>query len=213
MIAYPMESVFHALKNSIQLFFVQKIDMVLTIKEMLKISTLARKKGVLELESYKTKDLFLKKSLNLLVDGSKGEFLREILEMERDALEERHSESQAILEKMGDLAPAWGMIGTLIGLVIMLLNLDDPSSIGPAMAVALLTTFYGAFWANFMLIPAANKLEERTKRESQNISLIIESLISVSIEENPNILKERLLGLLPPKDRKSVMPKKAKKKG
>jgi chemotaxis protein MotA len=135
--------------------------------------------------------------------------------LESETAEERHGESQLILEKMGDLAPAWGMIGTLIGLVIMLLNLDDPSSIGPSMAVALLTTFYGALWANFILLPAATKLEQRTKREMLNNNLIIEALVSVASDENPRMIQEKLLGVLPPKDRQAVIkksPKAGKKK-
>ena len=107
---------------------------------------------------------------------------------------------------MGELAPAWGMVGTLIGLVIMLLKLDDPSAIGPAMAVALLTTFYGAVLANFILIPAASKLEQRTKREVQKLNLIIETLVSISEVENPRLLQERLQGMLSPKERAAAMP-------
>ena len=97
------------------------------------------------------------------------------------------------------------MVGTLIGLVIMLLNLSDPSTIGPAMAVALLTTFYGALWANFILLPAATKLEQRTKKEMLKNTLIIETLISIAENENVRILQERLLGALPPRDRQAAI--------
>ena len=113
---------------------------------------------------------------------------------------------------MGDLAPAWGMIGTLIGLVIMLLNLSDPATIGPAMAIALLTTFYGAFWANYYLLPAANKLEQRTKKELLRSNLIIESMIAISQNEHPRILQERLLGFLPSRERAKAVPTVKKKK-
>ena len=196
--SFPLGSVINALKTSAKIFFGHSINFVATLQEMLKIATVARKEGPLALEKYKTGDAFLKKALGLVADGTKGEVLRRILELERDAIGERHAESQAILEKMGDLAPAWGMIGTLIGLVIMLLKLDDPSSIGPAMAVALLTTFYGAVWANFYLIPSATKLEQRTKSELQRLTLVIETMMSISEVENPRLLQERLLGLLTP---------------
>ena len=139
--------------------------------------------------------------------------MRSIMELERDVMEERHTESQAILEKMGELAPAWGMVGTLIGLVIMLLSLDDPSSIGPAMAVALLTTFYGALWANFILMPAASKLEQRTKKEVLNLNLMIETLMSIAETENPRLLQERLMGFLPPRERAAAVPTKSPGKG
>ena len=157
------------------------------------------------LEKYKTEDPFLKKGLGLVADGTKGDALKQILELERDFMEERHGDSQAILSKMGELAPAWGMVGTLIGLVIMLLKLDDPSTIGPSMAVALLTTFYGALWANFILIPAATKLELRTRNELVKFNLIIETMLSISELENPRLLQERLLGFLPPKERKTAI--------
>ena len=184
------------------------------LKEMILLASIARKQGAVAMEKYKTKDTFLKKAVTLSADGTNPEVLKSILELERDSIEERHVETQIILEKMGDLAPAWGMIGTLIGLVIMLLNLDDPSSIGPAMAVALLTTFYGAFWANFFLIPASTKLEQRTKRETINNNLVIETMVSIGQNESPLILQERLLGFQPTKERKTAQPAKTgKKKG
>ena len=209
--AFPMQAVFHAFKISIKIFFSHRIDYTAVLKEMITVAAIARKKGLVVMEKYQTEDLFLKKALTLAADGTSGEVLRQILELERDAVEERHVESQLILEKMGELAPAWGMIGTLIGLVIMLLNLNDPSTIGPAMAIALLTTFYGAFWANFFLLPAANKLEQRTKKEIIKNNLVIETIASVSGNENPRILQERLLGFLPSGERKKAVPAKKKK--
>ncbi len=209
--AFPMQTVFHAFKISIKVFFSHRIDYPAVLKEMITVAAIARKKGLVVMEKYQTEDLFLKKALTLAADGTSGKVLRQILELERDAVEERHVESQLILEKMGELAPAWGMIGTLIGLVIMLLNLNDPSTIGPAMAIALLTTFYGAFWANFFLLPAANKLEQRTKKEIIKNNLVIETIVSVSGNENPRILQERLLGFLPSGERKKAVPAKKKK--
>jgi chemotaxis protein MotA len=206
--AFPLNGVITALKTSIKVIFGHKVDFIGTFQEMLKIASMARKEGPLALEKYKTEDMFLKKGMGLVADGTRGEVLQRILELERDAIEQRHGEIQSILEKMGELAPAWGMIGTLIGLVIMLLKLDDPSSIGPAMAVALLTTFYGALWANFILIPAASKLEVRTKIEVQRLNLIIETMMSMAETENPRLLQERLLGLMTPKDRLAAIPTK-----
>ncbi len=204
--SFPLSSVIGALKTSIRILFAHRIDFVKTLQEMFQVATLARKEGPLGLEKHETSDAFLKKGLGLVADGTKGPAIKSIMEMERDAIEGRHGESQLILEKMGDLAPAWGMIGTLIGLVIMLLNLDDPSSIGPSMAVALLTTFYGALWANFMLIPAANKLEQRTNKEMIDNTIKITALVSIAENENPRILQEGLLGMLPPKDRQAAVP-------
>ncbi len=211
--SFPMQAVFHAFKISIKIFFSHRIDYTAVLKEMITLAAIARKKGPIALEQYKTEDMFLKKALSLVADGTSGPLLREILELERDSVEERHIESQLILEKMGDLAPAWGMIGTLIGLVIMLLNLNDPSTIGPAMAIALLTTFYGAVWANFYLLPASSKLEQRTKKEIIKSNLIIETMVSISGNENPRILQERLLGFLPSGERQNAVPGSKKKKG
>lgn len=209
--SFPMQSVFHAFKISVKIFFSHRIDYTAVLKEMITLSAIARKKGIVALDQFKTEDAFLKKALTLAADGTNGKVLRQILELERDAVEERHIESQIILEKMGDLAPAWGMIGTLIGLVIMLLNLNDPSTIGPAMAIALLTTFYGALWANFYLLPASTKLEQRTKKEIIKSNLIIETMVSISGNENPRILQERLLGFLPSGERKHALPVRKKK--
>jgi chemotaxis protein MotA len=208
-----MQGVFHAFKISIQIFLSHRIDYTHILKEMIKLSAIARKKGLFTIEQYKTEDTFLKKALTLTADGTDKKVIRQILELERDAIEERHIESQLILEKMGDLAPAWGMIGTLIGLVIMLLNLSDPSTIGPAMAVALLTTFYGALWANFYLLPASNKLEQRTRKEIIKNNLIMETMVSISGNENPRILQERLLGFIPSRERKKALPVRKKTAG
>lgn len=208
LISFPLKSVINAMKTSIKIIFGHKIDYIVTLQEMMKIANMARKDGVLALEKYKSDNPFLKKGLGLVADGTKGEVIVSIMSLERDTMVERHEESQSILDKMGELAPAWGMIGTLIGLVIMLLNLSDPSSIGPAMAVALLTTFYGALWANFMLLPASSKLEQRTKRELLNTNLMIETLNSIAEQENPRLLQERLIGFLPPKDRQAALPTK-----
>jgi chemotaxis protein MotA len=210
--AFPLPSTLLAFRTSIKVFFSHRIDFSAVLKELILLAALARKKGLVAMEQHKTEDAYLKKAISLTADGTESRIIKEILELERDAIEERHIESQLILEKMGDLAPAWGMIGTLIGLVIMLLNLNDPSTIGPAMAIALLTTFYGAFWANYFLLPAANKLEQRTKKELLRSSLIIETMIAISKNEHPRILQERLLSFLPSRERAKAVPtvKKAK---
>jgi chemotaxis protein MotA len=204
--SYNMKSLFAALKVMIRVLFGHKINYLETMQEMLKIATVARKEGPLALEKYTTEDPFLRKGLMLVADGTKGESLRSILELERDAKIERHEEGQSIIQKLSELAPAWGMIGTLIGLVIMLLNLKDPDSIGPSMAIALLTTFYGAILANFIFIPAATKLDQRTKSEVLNTNLMIETLASIAESENPRLLQEKLLGYLPPKERITAAP-------
>lgn len=203
--SFSLKSVINSQRTMIKLFFVHRIDVAATIREMVTISNMAKKQGKLALEKYKTNNEFTQKGLQLVADGMKGATLQALLELEMHSIDERHTEGQLILEKMGDLSPAWGMVGTLIGLVIMLLSLDDPSSIGPAMAVALLTTFYGVLWANLILLPSATKLEQRTKRELQEMKIIIEALVSISNNENPRLLTERLLGFLKASERAIIL--------
>lgn len=128
LISFSMASVLRTFKIMLTIFFSHQVNNIETLKEMINVSALARKDGQLALERYQTENRFLKKGLGLAADGTEGPVLRRVLEVERDAIIDRHNESQLILEKMGELAPAWGMIGTLIGLVIMLLSLEDPST-------------------------------------------------------------------------------------
>src|SRR5690625_2272060 len=132
----------------------------------------------------------------LAVDGIEPEVINEILNAEITAMEDRHHKGRVIIEKAGEYAPAWGMIGTLIGLVLMLSSLDDPSSLGPNMAVALLTTLYGTVLANLVFLPMASKLENKTEEEIFIKQIIIEGIIGVQSGQNPRILEEKLSAFL-----------------
>jgi chemotaxis protein MotA len=135
------------------------------------------------------------------VDGLEPQTIQEILETEITSLEERHESGADILSVLGTFAPAMGMIGTVIGLVKMLKTMDDPSTIGPAMAVALITTFYGAILANLVFIPLSGKLRNRSKEEILLREMILEGVLSISKGENPRIIEEKLNSYLPPKHR------------
>jgi chemotaxis protein MotA len=214
MVAFPMSSVMRALKASMSIFFQHRIDHVGTVRTLLSASNTARKDGPLALEKMKANNDFMKTAFGLVADGFRPEDIGAVLRIELDATSARQEELVKILEKMSDLAPAWGMIGTLIGLVIMLLNLDDPNSIGPAMAVALLTTLYGALWANLLLSPGAAKLAERGEREILDYRLILEGAMAMARNENPRAIQQRLVGFMPPEDRSALQAKAmAKKKG
>ena len=139
---------------------------------------------------------FIKKGILLAVDGIEPEVINEIMNAEIAAMEERHYRGRVIIEKAGEYAPAWGMIGTLIGLVLMLKNLEDPSSLGPNMAVALITTFYGVVLANLVFLPMASKLQNRTEEEVFIKQIIIEGIIGVQSGQNPRILEEKLNAFL-----------------
>lgn len=162
------------------------------------LSERARKEGLLALEDEiaDQEDEFIKKGVLLAIDGIEPEVIHEIMNAEIIALEERHANGRQLLEKAGEYAPAWGMIGTLIGLVLMLNNLEDPSSLGPNMAVALLTTLYGTVLANLVFIPMASKLENKTEEEIFMKQIIIEGIIGVQSGQNPRILEEKLSAFL-----------------
>ncbi len=164
------------------------------IQKMVNYAAINRRDGALALEQEirKITDLFFAKGLQMLVDGQDSEQIRELLSMEIQYLQHRHSDGKKILEFMGAAAPAFGMIGTLIGLVQMLSNLDSPASIGTGMATALLTTFYGAFAANLLFIPLAGKLGIYSKAETISMEMINEGVCAIALGENPTAVREKM---------------------
>lgn len=174
------------------------------IKQMVDLSKKVRKEGALSLQNFKSKDRLLNKGVTLMVDGADPNAMRGILSTEISHIRQRHQVGQAVFEQMGLLAPAFGMIGTLIGLVQMLKTLSDPSSIGPAMAVALLTTFYGAVFANLVAVPIAKKLELRSQEETLGLEIVMEGMLSIVNKENPSIIRDKLHAFLNPKAQTKV---------
>jgi len=152
----------------------------------------------LEEDSENEPDKFLAKGLRLAVDGTDPQLLARIMETDLSALETRHKEGKSIFEQLGMFAPAFGMIGTLIGLVQMLANLSDPSSIGSGMAIALLTTFYGSVIANLVALPIAGKLKARSNEELHTREMIIEGIMSIQSGDSPRIVQEKLKSYLTP---------------
>lgn len=172
------------------------------IKLFIKLSEQARREGLLALENHleEVDDEFIRKGILLAIDGIEPEVINDILNAEITAMEERHYRGRAIIEKSGEYAPAWGMIGTLVGLVLMLNTLDDPTTLGPSMAVALLTTLYGTVLANLVFEPMAAKLENKTDEEVFIKQIIIEGVIGVQSGQNPRILEEKLSAFLSKED-------------
>jgi len=166
----------------------------------------ARREGLLALEAEAEviDESFLKKGIQLIVDGTDPELVRSILETELIFVEERHKQGALIFENMGSSAPAFGMIGTLIGLILMLRNLEDPSTIGPGMAIALITTFYGSLFANLIFLPIAGKLKIRSSEEILNKELMLEGILSIQAGENPRIVAEKMKSFLDPIARKKL---------
>lgn len=170
------------------------------IAEIIELANLARKEGLLALEEavQSLENQFLKKGIMLIVDGTDPELVRSIMETELAYQEQRHAESRGVWDTVGSMAPAWGMIGTLIGLVMMLQNMSDPNSIGPSMSVALLTTFYGSLIANAVAIPASKKMKQMSVDELLIKEILIEGMLSIQAGENPRIIEEKLKAFLSP---------------
>ncbi len=198
-ICFPMKKVLNLTKVTMKIFFVQKLEMLTTYHQIVEFATVARRDGILALEDRLTNldDKFLRKGLQMLVDGSSIEAIVKILERDIENLEKRHEVGHKAWEKLGYLGPAIGMVGTLIGLVQMLAKLDDPSKIGAGMAIALLTTFYGALLANFFAIPIECKLVQRTREEMLLRQMILEGIMAIGGGDSPRIVGEKLLVFLP----------------
>ncbi len=191
------------LKNA---FFTKPIDLVSLVQTLVSFAEKARREGLLALEEDVSKldDEFLKKGIQLVVDGTDPELVKSILDTEIGLLESRHADNKALFDTLGEMAPAFGMLGTLIGLIQMLKNLDNPDALGPGMAVALITTFYGSFIANVFAIPISKKLAARTAQEVLARELIVEGVLSIQAGENPRIVEEKLKVFLPPQLRALV---------
>ncbi len=167
------------------------------IEKSVELAQAARKDGILSLEEAEISNSFMKQGLDLIIDGHDQEVVKAILAKDMNMAVQRHIEGQKIFKAIGDVAPAMGMIGTLIGLVQMLSTLDDPSQIAPAMAVALLTTLYGAVLSNMVALPIADKLELRSGEEKRNKSLIIDAIGGIQDSQNPRVIESLLLNYLP----------------
>jgi len=176
------------------------------ITKLMAMSEKARREGLLALEE-ELEDLddeFMKKGMRLVVDGTDAEIIRALMENELNQMQDRHSGKVAILNMWGSLAPAVGMMGTVIGLIGMLRNLEDKAALGPNMALALITTFYGALVANFLMIPWGGKLKTYDAMETKVKEMQIEGVLSIQAGDNPRILATKLLSYLEPQMRKSV---------
>ena len=171
-----------------------------------KLARKARSEGLLSLEDEieDIEDEFLARGLQMVVDGVEPDGIKEIMGLEVETVERRHGVGHNIFKSWGELAPAFGMIGTLIGLIVMLSDLNDASAIGVGMATALITTFYGALLANLVLIPISTKLQSQTEEELFTKEMMIEGVLSIQSGTNPRIVEEKLSTYLSPKERKMV---------
>jgi chemotaxis protein MotA len=199
LIANPLKDALGLVKVVRNGFFAKLPDPREVIADLVSYAEVARRDGVLALEVHTRgmDDEFLIRGIQMAVDGNDPELIREVLTNELEAVAERHNGGKAMLEGLAKYAPAFGLIGTLIGLVSMLRHMDDASKIGPGMAVALLTTLYGALIANLIAIPLADKLHVRSQQELLNKRIILAGVMSIQSGDNPRIVEQRLKTFLP----------------
>lgn len=194
MIAYPLSDFLSIIKVTMKVFLfkIEKTEDI--IANLVEISNKARKGGLLSIESdiADTQDAYLAKALQMTVDGVKTGDIAAIMQKKMTLIKKEHKIGYSLYSSMGSFAPAFGMVGTLIGLVQMLANLDDPSTIGPKMAVAMITTFYGSVLANLFFIPMATKLEGRSAEEITNMTIIYEGVVSIREGEHPRLMEDKL---------------------
>jgi chemotaxis protein MotA len=202
MIRFPLHATLHGVPVGLKYAFtMRKISPRDLITEIGQLAETVRKSGPLALENAQVSDPFLAKGVRFIADGYDGDFIREGLELERDLLLGRLSEGEKIFRSVGDCAPAFGMVGTLIGMVQMFANMSDPSTLGPYMAIALTATLYGALMQNFVGTPIADKLHLKFAEEDLNLTLIIDGILQIRDAKSPALVREMLQAYLPEKHR------------
>jgi chemotaxis protein MotA len=206
LVNFPMAEVKSIVKVMLVTAFNKSATPSEEIERIVEYANLARKEGLLALETklQEVDDSFFAKGIQLVIDGFSAETVRDIMELEADWQRQRHGTGKKIMDQMGAFAPAFGMIGTLVGLVQMLQNLSDPSMIGQGMATALLTTLYGAMLSNMVFLPFSGKLEVLASNESLLRDLMIEGIVAIQSGEKPALIKEKLKGFLAPSLREAV---------
>ncbi|HLP59796.1 MAG TPA: MotA/TolQ/ExbB proton channel family protein [Candidatus Deferrimicrobium sp.] len=207
LINYPMKDLVRVMRVVKNVFFHVDTDYVSVIPDMVRYSKLARRDGVLALDKVieEVDDQFFYEGLRLIVDGTKPEVIREVLRNEIDFLAARHRVGISMFKAMGQYAPAFGMIGTLIGLILMLRSLNDVNQIASSMALALITTFYGAILANILFLPIAGKLKERSEAEILKKEMILAGILSIQSGEVPGMVEQRMVSFLPTEYRRIYM--------
>ena len=198
LMSFSFKSMLWTLQDVLKTFSSHRIDFHGTIHQLMKYAEIIKTDGHLALGNVKSKDHLTQKGLNLIADNVNLVNFREMLLIERESLIARERETWMVLEKMSDLAPSWGLIGTLIGLVLMMLEIQNPENLGRGMSVALLTTFYGAIMSNMVFGPLATKIENRSRKDALRYDIIVEGLTGILKRENPRLIKDKLVGFLHP---------------
>lgn len=198
MIRFPFTVILHGLPMGIRFAFTMRsIHPRELIEEITRVAEINRKSGPVALESVEVSDPFLAQGLRYIADGYDKDFIRDTMERDRDNFLQRLDEGSKVYRAVGDCAPAWGMIGTILGMVTMFANMSDPSKLGPAMATALLATLYGAVIANMITLPIADKLHIKLEEEEISRTLIIDGVLQMRDSKSPTLVREMLLAYLP----------------
>jgi chemotaxis protein MotA len=203
-IRYPIKMLTSLISIIMKTIFVKLESPDEMIRKIISLSVEAKKNGILGLEKVKIDNAFLKKGVQLAIDGVEPELIEAVLNIDISSTSLRHETGGGMLSSAGDAAPAFGMIGTLIGLVLMLQNMDDPKAIGPSMAVALLTTLYGSLLANVLFFPMADKLSYYHEEEMLLKKLIVNGILSIANGDHPAVVQEKLASFLRPDSRKAL---------
>ncbi|WP_461209903.1 motility protein A [Desulfocurvus sp. DL9XJH121] len=202
-VTFPLGDVVESHMGALSMFMKKKGKVEDVVNIMVRIAEISRREGLIALENIQTENPILKKACQLIADNADPQLIRDTLSIEISTMRRRHNISVEVFQKLAGYAPAFGMIGTLIGLVQMLSKLDDAASLGPAMAVAILTTFYGTIMANLVFLPFAGKMRARTAMEELHLQIIFEGAKSILENNNPRLVYEKLSSFEPPKERKS----------
>lgn len=209
--AFPLGRVLKLHTVIMKTFFVKVIDPSVVIVDLVKFAEIARREGILALENHveEMNDEFIVRGVKMAVDGTDPELIQQIMDTELEALQDRHAQAKSMLDTMGRYCPAFGMIGTLLGLIFMLSNMDDPAAIGPGMAVALITTLYGAMVANMFTGPIGDRLAARDAEEVLIKTIIAAGVMAIQSGDNPRVVESKLLTYLPPAQRVAFEKKEA----
>ncbi|MEK6797727.1 MAG: MotA/TolQ/ExbB proton channel family protein [Planctomycetota bacterium] len=211
LVSFPLQNILGVAAVLGNCFLTRADDPRGLIAELVRLAQIARREGVLALDAVaeQTVDPFVKQGIQMVVDGTDPEMIETVMMSDVEALEARHADGKALFDNVGRFAPSFGLIGTLVGLVVMLKNLQDPASIGPAMAVALLTTLYGALIANVIALPIAEKLGRRSREEVLLKMIVVRGVLAIQAGDNPRIVAQKLSTFLPLGMRRSMRVEKA----
>ncbi|MFP5223485.1 MAG: motility protein A [Acidobacteriota bacterium] len=203
-VSHPLEEVIQAFNAGFKIFASRKVTAQEVVNVMVRIAEISRREGLLALENIRTDNVVLKKACKLIADNAGPQLIQDTLRIEIHSLKRRHQIGETVFRSLGSFAPAFGLIGTLIGLVQMLARLNNPKALGGAMAVALLATFYGALSSNLLFLPVAGKLRARTQQEVLNLEIIFEGARCILQNNNPLLVRDKLMSFVPPKERTVV---------